>query len=280
MSEDAVPIEVVRSFRSLGTRHFGLDIPKEWEPLVSARIAKQLQCLDMPLEKYLYRLYNDKEGDEIMAFWELVRPRPAGFFARWRDYARLRARVLHAVARGQRRFRFWSAGCGSGEEAYGMVLTARHAAAAAGLDPDSIELKILATDISPRAIEAGKRGIFEPCQVARVPGRMRGPHFHESCGGVAVSPAIRSPVVFRRLNLAQAPLPMTGIFDAIFCHEGLAAMVPEARMRATRAAQRLLSRRGLFRAGFAQELSCASDGAEIGATQPAVAVIPRSPGDC
>ena len=250
MIEEVVPVEVVRSFRNLAARHLGLAIDKEWEPVVCARITKRLKQLQLPLHRYLYRLYQEKDAGEIVSFWDFVRPRPLALFAPWSDYEQLHAHVLHRLASGQRRFRFWSAGCGSGEQAYAMALTAEHAASVEGVETSSLDLKILATDLSAIAIASGKRGVFDRMQVQHVPQDLRRRHFFRSSGGFAISDDIQSRVVFRVLNLAQPPFPMTRPFDAIFCHEGLAPLVPEARTRALRATQDLLCKDGFLRAGF------------------------------
>jgi chemotaxis protein methyltransferase CheR len=271
---------VQQSFRNLAVRYLGIDICKKWEPLVGARITKQLGHLGIPLHKYLLRLYEDKDAREIVAFWDLIRPRPAAFFVQWSDYLQLHAYIVQGLDRGRRKFRFWSAGCWSGEEAYAMAITAHNAAQIQGVAPDSVDLMIVATDVSAKAMQTGKRGVFEMSRVRQVPRHLLERYFHPSCGGVAVSPYLQSQVVFTRLNLAHPPFSLPKPIDVIFCHEGLASMVPEARVRTIRGARALLSEGGLLRAGFEDELARAMVEPKESEEVPRALGAEPAPGDC
>jgi chemotaxis protein methyltransferase CheR len=254
MIEEVVPVEVVRRFRHVAASHLGLDIDTSLEPMISARISKRLAELQLSLHSYLSRLQQDTTGEEVVAFWDFVRPRPAHFFARWADCRRLSTRIGKALDQGGRRFRLWSAGCGSGEEAYTMAMVAHHAIETAGIAPQAVDLKILATDISPRMLEVGKRGLFAGPQIWDVPQEIRQRTFVETDAGFQISDEIYSRVVFRQLNLGMPPFPMTGKLDAIFCEEGLQSLVPQAQRRAIKAARGLLADDGLIRTGLDEEL--------------------------
>jgi chemotaxis protein methyltransferase CheR len=255
MLDEVVPVEVVRSFRDLAARHVGLDLDEGFEPVIAARITKRVSELQLSLHSYVGRLQQDSSGEEIIAFWDFVRPWPARFFARWQDCRRLHARLCKSLEQGARRFRLWSAGCGSGEEAFTMALVAHNAMEVARVAADEVDLKILATDISGRRIEAGKRALFAGPQVWSVPEELRRRHFSETDAGFHVSDEIHARVVFRQLNLATPPFPMTGKMDAIFCEEGLRSLVPQAQRRAVRAARDLLAEQGLLRTGLAEEFA-------------------------
>jgi len=259
MIEEVVPVEVIRRFRHLAARQLGLDIGEHLEPMIGARIRKRLSASKLSLQSYLVRLHQDDAGQEIIAFWDFVRPRPARFFARWPDSRRLNAQVAAALQQGDRRFRFWSAGCGSGEEAYTMVLVAHHAMEAAGIDPLDVDLKVLATDLSPRSLEMGKRGIYAAPQIWDVPKGMRRRHFVETTAGFQISDEIYARVVFRQLHLAQPPFFMTGKLDAVFCEEGLQSMIPQSQRLAIKAARALLVDGGLIRTGLDEEFLRSSD---------------------
>jgi chemotaxis protein methyltransferase CheR len=249
-NETVIPVEAVRAFRNYAIRQLGMEINKDLEPLIGGRIAKRMEHFKEPLHRYLCRVYLEGESSEIVSFLDFVRPRPAPFFARRADHAELRAQVRAWLGEGWRRLRFWSVGCGSGEEAYGMALTVVDAIASAGLDPADVDFKILATDISPRVLETGKQGLFERPQLRAVPESMRRRHFFRAYGGIAISDAIRARVVFQCLNPSHPPYPMNGGFDAIFCHEALVPMVPAARARTVRAMRDLLLPGGLLCSGF------------------------------
>lgn len=280
MIEEVVPVEVARRFRHLAARHVGLDIGRTHEPMIGARISKRLRELQISLHSFMSRIAQDAAGEEIITFWDFVRPRPARFFARWPDCRRLSTRVRLALDGGRRRFRFWSAGCGSGEEAYTLVLVAHHAIEAAGFDPFDIDLKVLATDVSARALEMGKRGLYAAPQIWNVPKGMRRYHFVETNAGFQISDEIYSRVVFRQLNLSAPPFPMTANLDAVFCQEALHTMVPQAQRRAIKAVRDLLMEDGFVRTGLDEELLQQGDGPGKGAAEGASRGVPRTPTTC
>ncbi len=280
MIEELVPIEVVRRFRLLAAKHLGLDIGKTFEPMIGARISKRLGELQISLASFMSRIANDAAGEEAIAFWDFVRPRPARFFARWPDCRRLRTHVRLALDGGCRRFRFWSAGCGSGEEAYTLVLVAHHAIESAGFDPFDIDLKVLATDISARALEMGKRGLYAAPQIWDVPKAMRRRHFVETNAGFQISEEIYSRVVFRQLNLSAPPFPMTAKLDAVFCQEALHAMVPQAQRRAIKAVRALIAHDAFVRTGLDEDGLQQGDGPGKGVTEGSPRRVPRSPTTC
>lgn len=252
MIEELVPVEVVRRFRHLAARQLGLDVGKHLEPMIGARIRKRLSESKLSLHSYLARLQEDTAGEEIISFWDFVRPRPARFFARWPDCRRLNAQVSAALKNGCRRFRFWSAGCGSGEEAYTMILVAHHAIESAGVDPVDVDLKVLATDLSARSLEMGRRGLYAAPQIWDVPKSMRRRHFVETTAGFQISDEIYERVVFRQLNHGVPPFPlaMTTKLDAVFCQEALQSLTPQAQRRAIKAVRALLVEDGLLHTGL------------------------------
>ena len=83
------------------------------------------------------------------------------------------------------------------------------------------DFRILATDISTRALEVASRGIYSDEKVQKVPPALRQANFrkHGSTNGkpeYEVAPHIRQIVTFRRLNLKDS-YPFKGPFDFVFC---------------------------------------------------------------
>ena len=112
--EEVVSVEVVRHFCHVATRRLGIELDAKAKALVAGRVAKRLGMLQVPLDEYLSRLEEDKNCDEVVGFLDFVRPRPPGFFARFADHAELHNQIRRWLREGRRRFRLWSAGCGSG----------------------------------------------------------------------------------------------------------------------------------------------------------------------
>ena len=161
-----------------------------------------------------------------------------------------------------------------------MALTMVQAIEAARLAPTAVDWKVLASDVSPRSLERGKKGVFDEEQVSGIPETMAARFFTETSDGVAIHSKVKDRVVFRRLNLARPPFPMTGPLDAIFCHEGLQPLLPRVRRRVIDAAKALLAKDGIFSAGYDETSLDAIGDAEEDLWQEVARDLSRRHGNC
>ena len=141
------------------------------------------------------------------------------FFREPHHFRDLRERVLPALLPGLRqggRVRVWSAGCSNGAEPYSIAMTLLDAV------PSILDynLRILATDIDFRMVEAGREGVYDAEQVKDAPrqlvSRWMVPMRDESGPTFSAGEEMRKLVSFRELNLI-GDWPMKGGFDVIFC---------------------------------------------------------------
>jgi chemotaxis protein methyltransferase CheR len=280
MFDEVVSVDVVRHFCHIATRRLGVGMDPKVAALVAGRVAKRLKVLQLPLDEYLSRLEGDQNCDEVVSLLEVMRPRPARFFARAADHVLLQDQLGRWLAAGRRRFRMWSAGCGSGEEPYAMALSLFQAIETAQLTPEMVDWKVLASDASLRVLERGKKGVFDEEQVAGVPDALLARFFSETSEGVAIRGEVKARVVFRRLNIAQPPFPMTGPLDAIFCHEGLLPLLPRVRRRVLDAAKALLGTDGVFCTGIDADALRAADDEEDELWQEVAQDLSSRQGNC
>ncbi|TNF18615.1 MAG: chemotaxis protein [Rhodobacteraceae bacterium] len=123
--------------------------------------------------------------------------------------------ALAAKAQEGRRVRLWSAGCSSGEEAYGLAFhVLDHCPGAPTRD-----LRILATDIDNRILARARQARYPASALAALPGDQASRYFDPAPAGSThcqVSAAARQLIAFRHLNLKQ-DWPFAGRFDVIFC---------------------------------------------------------------
>ena len=277
MFDEAVSVEVVRHFCRIASNRLGVGIGDNHRALVAGRVAKRMRALQVDQDEYVSRLNNDQECSEVVGFLDFLRPRPPRFFAGREDHLALHAALVHALGEGKRRIRLWSAGCGTGEEAFGMALTALGALEAAKVALPEVDLKILATDISKVALDRGKRGMFDEEQLRDVPRSLYRRYFSSTGDGLTIDENVKDLVRFRRLNLTKLPYPMTGPMDAIFCHEALAPLVRSARDRVAAALKALIAEEGLLRSGFDEEALAAAEGTDEAFIQTS---RPRHHGHC
>ncbi len=209
--------ETFKAFQQLAHARAGIFLRPGKAALVQARLAKRLRELGLSSEReYLQRLEGSGGEEELVLFLDAISTNFTHFFREADHFDALREHVHAARAAGQRRFRFWSAGCSSGEEPYTMTMV---------LEPEleGCDWRILATDLSTRVLARAAAGVYEYEELAGVPAALRARYLEAATprgdGGerFAVARRLRERVVYHRLNLAARPYPMSGPFDAIFC---------------------------------------------------------------
>ena len=106
----------------------------------------------------------------------------------------------------------WSAGCSSGEEPYNLSMYIKDYL---GMQASQWDTRILATDISQKALATAKKGIYELPDT--LPESWRKRYFKKVEGTrYSVSPEIRNNVIFQTFNLMD-PIKFRTKFDVIFC---------------------------------------------------------------
>lgn len=106
----------------------------------------------------------------------------------------------------------WSAGCSSGEEPYNLSMYIKDYL---GMQASQWDTRILATDISQKAMAKAKQGIYELPDT--LPPAWKKKYFRKVEGNrYAVSQEIRDNVIFQTFNLMD-PIKFRIKFDVIFC---------------------------------------------------------------
>lgn len=107
----------------------------------------------------------------------------------------------------------WSAGCSSGEEPYNISMYIKDYLGARCKEWDT---RVLATDISQRALAKAQAGIYEVPDT--IPDKWKEKYFKYTGteGRYEVAPDIRDNVIFRTFNL-MTPIKFKLKFDIIFC---------------------------------------------------------------
>jgi chemotaxis protein methyltransferase CheR len=111
--------------------------------------------------------------------------------------------------------RVWSAGCSSGEEAYGLAILIADAALALG-DTRSLErVHVDATDIDRKSLERASEGRYRADALCETAPEVRERYFEAEADGWRVSAAVRRRVRVRQHDLGRDPAP--GTFHLIVC---------------------------------------------------------------
>ena len=125
-------------------------------------------------------------------------------------------KLLEARAH-ERRLRIWCAACSTGQEPYSLAML---------LDEEARRLtgwsvEIVATDLSSRAIEAARQGLYSQFEVQRgLPITMLLRYFQRAGDRWQINEFLRSRINFREFNLLSEYRSL-GTFDVIFCRNVL-----------------------------------------------------------
>lgn len=118
-----------------------------------------------------------------------------------------------AAERG-REIRIWSAGSSTGEEAFTAVMLMLDFF---GAEASRWDLRILATDISERAMEKAGCALYEASSLKNLPERWVKDYFEPAGDGLyRLRQSVRDQVIFRKLNLMDR-FPFQKPMDLIFC---------------------------------------------------------------
>lgn len=140
------------------------------------------------------------------------------FFMREPEHFRhFSGRVLPEIAEvaRDRDIRVWSAGCSSGQEPYTLYMLMSEFFERI---PGRWDYRVLATDISERALLAARTGTYEGAEVDTLPEAWKRRWFRRNADGTATATdELRSGVFFRPFNLMESVFPFRKAFHVIFC---------------------------------------------------------------
>jgi len=111
--------------------------------------------------------------------------------------------------------RIWCAAASTGEEPYTLAMLLREHL---GVEYPKWQAGVLATDISSRALEVARTGVYEFGAVQKLPARLRQVYLSKQPDGrVRVVDRIRHDLVLRRFNLINERFPFKRPFHVTFC---------------------------------------------------------------
>ncbi len=210
-------------FRKLIYAESGISLGDQKMQLVRARLGKRLrQGKFRSFKEYYDFVVNDPSGEELCGLLDAISTNTTHLFRESQHFDLLRDIVTRWAADRAKRatnrtLRIWSAGCSSGEEPYSLVMVAHDVLR----NHPTLELKILATDLSIRMLSRAKLGVFEPHRVGTVPPALKNRYLLEmqqdGQAVLQVTPELRRLVTFARFNLMSPSFPFRHCFDVIFC---------------------------------------------------------------
>jgi chemotaxis protein methyltransferase CheR len=195
----------------------GIALHEGKRALVTARLQKRLRHGGFrTFRDYVRYVQADTSGNEVVALLDAIATNHTAFFREPQHFDILREKVFPAFEdRGADATLGWCAACSTGEEAYTIAIAAHERYG----DDAPLRVRLMATDLSTKALAVAKSGIYRAERIAELPRHLVTKYFERGTGAhrgfVQVSPMLRRLIYFRRHNLLE-PAP-TGRFDFIFC---------------------------------------------------------------
>lgn len=196
---------------------YGIDLSKK-RNLIEGRLTntvmeKGYTCF----ADYIAAVLEDKTGKEATVLVNKLTTNHTFFMREANHFLFFRDKVLPYLLDKAKDndLRIWSAGCSSGEEPYTLAMLMQE------FFEDKHRLwdtKILATDISVRALEAGEKGVYPKDSLDSLSPLWIQKYFTKfDAESYKISDRIRNEVIFRVFNLMDETFPFKKKFHTIFC---------------------------------------------------------------
>ncbi len=244
-----------QKFREIVYSNSGINLSSSKEAMVSSRVSKRMRELGITEpHHYLHYLLKDDSGDEIIKFLDVISTNVTSFYREQEHFEFLAEVASQWIHNGQSSVRIWCAAASTGEEPYTIAMSLLSAAG----DKD-VDIKILATDISTRALAKAQTGKYSSATMTAVPKHYRKKYFFVHKEGdqtfYIAKDVLKSIIVFRRLNLSKPPFPMKGPLDTVFCRNVMIYFDNQTRAKLIAEIDHLLKTEGYLITGHAESLT-------------------------
>ncbi|MDP2086144.1 MAG: protein-glutamate O-methyltransferase CheR [Gemmobacter sp.] len=196
----------------------GIHYPDKKRDLLEQRLSRVLRVYNVgSFQSLAGKVAGDGQHDIQLAVMHAASTNHTYFFREEDVLEQFRTRILPTF-RGRGEYRFWSAACSTGDEAYTMAIIIAETEGLAALR----RTQILGTDISAPVVERAELGIYGQRQLEYVPRDILQRYFRPiGMDQYQISPELRACCTFRRMNLKTRPYPFKRPFQAVFCRNVL-----------------------------------------------------------
>lgn len=226
------------------------------EQLIRARLGKRMRTLGFDdLSSYCDHLKRGAGDDEITHVVDALSTNFTNFLREKEHFDFMISTSLPAtLPRGQKRFMVWSSACSTGEEPYSIAFfLAHHYPLSQGWD-----WKILATDISTKALGKATEAIYPAERLNALPQEWQRAYFQKGFGKwdghFRIKEEIRSRIEFRHLNLL-GEYPFSDTFQLVFCRNVMIYFDRKTQEELVRKLARLLVPKGHVLIGHSESLT-------------------------
>jgi chemotaxis protein methyltransferase CheR len=240
----------------------GIDLGPNKRSLVYGRLARRLRQLGLQRFSDYLPLLEDPDTGEAVSFLDAITTNVTDFFRENHHFEMLAGQILPEIWRRHardRRVRFWSSACSTGEEPYSLAMVVRENPPPQGIPWD---IRILATDISTNVLSVAKAGVYAQTRMRNL-SRARLQRWFSPAGNgqFRIDSSLQSLVTFKSLNLF-GHWPFSGPFDIIFCRNVIIYFNDENKRLVVKRLWEKLSLGGTLFLGHSESLAGGVVGAE------------------
>lgn len=246
--------EEFRLFRNMIYDESGMYLKEAKKDFLEHRIHKRMQATGTATPYWYYRHVTTNKDGELPLLLDALTINETSFFRNGPQIDLFRTVIMKDLlalrsATSWRKLRIWSAGCSTGEEPYTIAICVLEAIP----NPEKWDIRIFASDLSFKALEAANRGVYAESRVrGAVPDELVPRYFDAAEGGLRVKESLKRLVVFDYHNLKHEN-GLTGL-DAIFCRNVMIYFDEEEQKRVVDKFYRSLNPGGYLLIGHAESL--------------------------
>lgn len=203
------------AYRKLIYDESGIHFSATNRSILESRLRERLRekKLQTPAEYYSILI---KDREELKLLLDSVTTNLTRFFRNQAHFDAVEHFVvpeLLKLRQGERKLRFWSAGCSTGEEPYTIAVLLRE------ILPPAWTFEIIASDISLKSLMVGKEGFYNDTRIQGVPEPYLAKYFEKRPNGYQIKDDIRKTIRFDYHNLKNDMGARN--LDVVFCRNVL-----------------------------------------------------------
>jgi chemotaxis protein methyltransferase CheR len=185
----------------------GIYVADNRKYLLENRLANRLKLLNLKSfgEYYHYLQYDSNKKTELTKLFEVITTNETSFYRNPPQLKVFQENILSEVIaelkkKGDKRLRIWSAGCSTGEEPYTIAIIVAEVLKGelAGWD-----VRITASDLSERVLEAARKGVYNEYTLRTTPKEIVTRYFDKDGENFRVKPELKRLISFGQLNLSD-----------------------------------------------------------------------------
>lgn len=249
-----LPEDVYMLLREILYQHSGISLDDHARSFVQGRLQQTLWRHQFTSfrEYYYFLTYDRKKDEELANMIDLLTVHETYFFREERQLRAFSEEVLLEVLKrnhSEKSLRIWSAGCSTGEEPYtiSMILLDNHI--------KEWKIEIYASDISRRALQSARRGVYQRSSFRATPPSFISRYFHKEEKALRIDDQVKKNVIFLHLSLLDGErMALLPPMDIIFCRNVIIYFDKEAREKTIAHLHRQLKEGGFLLLGNAESL--------------------------